>query len=187
MPSCFSCVWLSVTPWTVARQTPLPMGFSRQEYWSGLPCPPSKGPSWPRDWTCVSYGLPALAGGVFTTSTTWIPTYINSIITMKNIILLSLQWINCGSERLSCPSPLDTKLAGGGGGGLWSQSGCHTVSGECKKPFKLLQVENTLNDVKFWQSVMNHVAMSKKVEGLHFQSPVCSLLVWILGDDCPGV
>ena len=27
----------SVTPWTVARQVPLPMGFSRQEYWSGLP------------------------------------------------------------------------------------------------------------------------------------------------------
>ena len=30
---------LSVTPWTVAHQTPLSMGFSRQEYWRGLPCP----------------------------------------------------------------------------------------------------------------------------------------------------
>ena len=29
-----------VTPWTVARQAPLSMGFSRQEYWSGLPRPP---------------------------------------------------------------------------------------------------------------------------------------------------
>ena len=28
------------TPWTVAPQAPLSMGFSRQEYWSGLPCPP---------------------------------------------------------------------------------------------------------------------------------------------------
>jgi len=28
------------TPWTVAHQAPLPMGFSRQEYWSGLPCHP---------------------------------------------------------------------------------------------------------------------------------------------------
>ena len=27
-------------PWTVAHQAPLSMGFSRQEYWSGLPCPP---------------------------------------------------------------------------------------------------------------------------------------------------
>ena len=29
-------------PWTVACQAPLFMGFSRQEYWSGLPCPPPK-------------------------------------------------------------------------------------------------------------------------------------------------
>ena len=33
----FSCVRLLATPWTVAHQAPLPMGFSRQEYWSGLP------------------------------------------------------------------------------------------------------------------------------------------------------
>ena len=31
----------SATPWTVAHQAPLSMGFSRQEYWSGLPFPPS--------------------------------------------------------------------------------------------------------------------------------------------------
>ena len=31
------------TPWTVARQAPLSMGFSRQEHWSGLPCPPPAG------------------------------------------------------------------------------------------------------------------------------------------------
>ena len=35
-----SHVQLFVTPWTVAPQTPLSMGFSRQEYWSGLPFPP---------------------------------------------------------------------------------------------------------------------------------------------------
>ena len=34
-----SRVRLFVTPWTVARQASLTMGFSRQEYWSGLPCP----------------------------------------------------------------------------------------------------------------------------------------------------
>ena len=33
-----SCLALA-TPWAVARQAPLPMGFSRQEYWSGLPFP----------------------------------------------------------------------------------------------------------------------------------------------------
>ena len=36
-----SCVRLFATPWTVARQAPLSMGFSRQEYWSGLPFPPA--------------------------------------------------------------------------------------------------------------------------------------------------
>ena len=35
----FSRVRLFVIPWTVALQAPLSMGFSRQEYWSGLPFP----------------------------------------------------------------------------------------------------------------------------------------------------
>ena len=36
----FSHVQFFATPWTVACQAPLSMGFSRQEYWSGLPFPP---------------------------------------------------------------------------------------------------------------------------------------------------
>ena len=40
MLSHFSCVHLFVTPWAVARQAPLSMGFSRQGYWSVSPCPP---------------------------------------------------------------------------------------------------------------------------------------------------
>ena len=35
----FSCVRLLATPWTTAYQAPLSMGFSRQEYWSGVPLP----------------------------------------------------------------------------------------------------------------------------------------------------
>ena len=35
------CIRLFVTLWTVACQAPLSMGFSRQEYWGGLPCPPA--------------------------------------------------------------------------------------------------------------------------------------------------
>ena len=38
--SCCSRVQLFVTPWTVTHRAPLSMGFSRQKYWSGLPCPP---------------------------------------------------------------------------------------------------------------------------------------------------
>ena len=59
-----------VTPGTVTHQAPLSMGFSRQEYWSGLPCPP------PRDLPIpgiepASLMSPALAGSFFTTSATW--------------------------------------------------------------------------------------------------------------------
>ena len=38
--SCFGHVQLYVTLWTIDHQAPLSMGFFRQEYWSGLPCPP---------------------------------------------------------------------------------------------------------------------------------------------------
>ena len=40
MLSRFSCIQLFETLWTVAPQVPLSLGFSGQEYWSGLPCPP---------------------------------------------------------------------------------------------------------------------------------------------------
>ena len=60
-----SPAWLSVTPWTVARQAPLSVGFSRQEYWSGLLFPPPGDLPPPRDQT-QSLASPALAGGVLT-------------------------------------------------------------------------------------------------------------------------
>ena len=37
-----SCVWLFETPWIIAHQASLSMGFSRQEYWSGVPSPSLK-------------------------------------------------------------------------------------------------------------------------------------------------
>ena len=70
MPSRFSCVWLFVTLWTVACQAPLSKGFSRQEYWSGLPCPPPGDFSNP-GMEPESLMSPTLAGRFFTTSATW--------------------------------------------------------------------------------------------------------------------
>ena len=58
---------LFVTPWTVAHHAPLFMGFSRQEKWSRLPCPPPGDLPNP-EIQCVS---PALAGSFFTTCATW--------------------------------------------------------------------------------------------------------------------
>ena len=60
-----SAVSDSLGPWTVAHQAPLSMGFSSQEYWSGLPCPsPGDLPDSRIEPVClVSH---ALAGGFFT-------------------------------------------------------------------------------------------------------------------------
>ena len=66
----FTRVRLFVTLWIVACQALLSMGFSRQNYWSGLPCPP---PGDLPDTGVKPAPLmsPALAGEFFTTSTTW--------------------------------------------------------------------------------------------------------------------
>ena len=58
------------TPWTVASQAPLSVGFFRQECWSGLPCPPLEDLPDP-EIEPMSLESPALAGRFFTTSATW--------------------------------------------------------------------------------------------------------------------
>ena len=61
-PTLYDPVQLCTTLFgTVARQAPLPMGFSRQEYWSGLPCPPPGDPPDPGI-KPESLRSPALAG-----------------------------------------------------------------------------------------------------------------------------
>ena len=66
MLSCFSCVQLFATLWTVAHQAPLSMGFPRQEYWSGLPFP-SPGDLPNSGIEPASFMSSALASRVFTT------------------------------------------------------------------------------------------------------------------------
>ena len=70
MLRCFSCIQLFVTLWTVVHQAPLSMGFSRQEYWNRLPCPPLGGLPNPGI-EPISFMSPALASGFFTSTATW--------------------------------------------------------------------------------------------------------------------
>ena len=79
----------SATPWTVACQAPLSMGFSRQEYWSGLPCPPQGNLPHPGI-ESTSLMSPALVGQFFTTSATWEAVAI--FIAQTNFLLL-FHWI----------------------------------------------------------------------------------------------
>ena len=76
---CISHVQIFVTAWTVDRQAPLYMEFSRQKYWSGWPCPLPGKSSQPRDWT-ASLKSPALAGYFFTSSVTWETPRMNKYI-----------------------------------------------------------------------------------------------------------
>ena len=69
MLRCFSCVLLFMTPWTIGYQAHLSMGFPRQGYWSGLPCPPPGNLPNP-EIEPESLMSPELAGGFFTTSAT---------------------------------------------------------------------------------------------------------------------
>ena len=83
----FSCIRLFVTPWTAAHQAPLSMGFSRQEYWRGLPCPP------PGDLPNPGIELespvsPALAGEFFTAE----PLGNPKVCTHPLVAKLSLYW-----------------------------------------------------------------------------------------------
>ena len=59
----FSLVQLFVTPWTIACQAPLSLGFPRQEYWSAWPSPSPEGLPDPG----IEPASPVLAGGFFTT------------------------------------------------------------------------------------------------------------------------
>ena len=70
------------SPWAVAHQALLSMKFSRQEYWNGVPFPPSGNLDNPG----VKPAFPALAGSFFITSTTWeaIDTWMK---TSKNNLL----------------------------------------------------------------------------------------------------
>ena len=70
MLSCFSHVFLFATPWTVAHQVPLSVGFSRREYWSGLPFS-SPGDLPNPGIKPASHMSPVLVCGFFTTCTPW--------------------------------------------------------------------------------------------------------------------
>ena len=72
-----SCVWLFVTPWTVASQPPLSMEFPRQEYWSRLPFPPPGDLPDPGT-ELVSLVSPALARRFSTPEPPWVPRHVAS-------------------------------------------------------------------------------------------------------------
>ena len=92
-----SCVLLFVTPWTVAYQAHLSLGFSRQEHWNGLLCPsPRELPD--SGIKPASFLSPASAGKFFTTSATWeVPPPHTSNICLFTWLCLGLV-VACGIQ-----------------------------------------------------------------------------------------
>ena len=83
MLSRFSLVRLFATrELNIACQAPLSMGFSRQKYWSEFPCPPPRDLPNP-EFKPTSLTHSALAGGFFTTSTTWEAPNFSSFFTWR--------------------------------------------------------------------------------------------------------
>ena len=123
----FSRVQLFVTPWTVPRQAPLSMVFSRQEYWSWLPCPSPGDLPDPRV-EPASHSSPASAGRFFTTSAIWRPQvagpgqaakagsvtgcYFNPWKDVMRVLLGAVGWAGgaYGSEEPSRPSHCPRKV-----------------------------------------------------------------------------
>ena len=83
--NCFSHVWLFTTSWTIACPAPLSMGFSRQEYWSGLPCSPSGDLPDPGI-ELSSLTSPALEGRFFMTSANWEACYVSISVSISSYI-----------------------------------------------------------------------------------------------------
>ena len=112
--SCFNCVWLFVTLWIVAHQTPLPMGFSRQGYQSGLSCPLLGNPSNPGI-ESTSLTSSALAGGFFPTRATWKGQHIGDLWPI--IKINPTQVLFSGNHRRNILKPLSpSKLSHNSGG-----------------------------------------------------------------------
>ena len=105
-----SCSVMSdfATPLTVAHQAPLSMGFSRQEYWSGLP--------FPSLWGLLNPGIeptsPALAGGFFTTKPTGKPRTLPTINLSCALYPFSVQFSSVAQSCLTLCDPMNCSTPG---------------------------------------------------------------------------
>ena len=96
-----SCVWIFVTPWTVALGAPLSMEFSRQEYWSGLPFSIPGNLPHPRI-EPASLVSSALGSRFFTTVPPGKPFIPIKISLLNNLYFTSSWGIECKTGRWCC-------------------------------------------------------------------------------------
>ena len=97
-----SRVWLLVIPWTAAHQVPSSMGFSRQEYWSGLPWP---SPKWSLlsqfNYICFKLNFLILLGLFLDSNLFLLCLYLLSSINRKSLVTLKYVLISGNISFLS--------------------------------------------------------------------------------------
>ena len=105
----FNCVWLFATPWTAAYQVPPSMGFSRQEYWSGLPLPSllsiaNEFPELFFIWKSIYFSFIFKISFIFLHFSRY--RSLDCLFFFPTLILFLLVWLLMGSllKHMSCPS-----------------------------------------------------------------------------------
>ena len=169
-----SHVWLFATPWTVARQAPLSTGFPRQEYWSGLPCPPPGDLPDPG----IEPASPAAAGGFFTRAACGNPTAsVHSANTFLPRTFISYPWKHVELNTCSCLCGPPWRLS-------WER-----ICLQCRRPGfkawvgKIPWRRERLPTAAFWPGDVHGVAKSQtRLSDFHFHvfvglvfPPQCSL------------
>ena len=100
-------VQLFATPWPVACQAPMSMGFSRQEHCSGVLFPPPGDLPGPGT-ELVSLASPELAGGFFTNCATWNSRFV----LLESLILSSVQFSSVTQSCLTLCNPMNCSTPG---------------------------------------------------------------------------
>ena len=151
-----SRVQLFATPWTVAYQASLSMGFSRQEYWSGLPFPspgdlPEPG---------IEPTSPALQADSL------LLRFIKVISARKTIMVVFHSRLPCGSE---------VKAAASNAGDLGSIPGSGTYLAEGNgNPLQYSCLENSMERGTLWATV--HGVSNSQTQLSNFHLDVCKVL-----------
>ena len=164
-----SCVLLFVTPWTVAFQAPQTMGFSRQEYWSGLLCPPPGDlpdpgiqpafPASPALWSdsllLSHWGSPWLIrwSSDFRSLTVW----ISSVQFSRSVVSDSSQPHESQHARPPCPSPTPGVHSDSRPSSQW----CHPAISSSVVPFSSCPQSLPASDYEYRVAIPTLIVLGK--------------------------
>ena len=158
-----SHVRLFATPWTVACQAPLCMGFSRQEYWSGLPCPPlgdvSDPEIIPRSLSLQADSLPSEPPGKPMNTGAGCHALLQGIIPTQgfNPCLLRLLHLQAGSLPLGPPGTPPRAYE--------SESKSRSVMSDSLPPHELYSPWNSPGQILEWVAVPFSRGSSQRRDG----------------------